>query len=211
MNVSTMKNLIFLFLFCFTYVIQAQSITDKTFSANGITAINIVGENVFKITIETKPVHEITVSARVEGENNENIVIVTENSNKSLYVAAKLQPLFKDANDKLSAHKVISIEIALVVPEHLQVFLNAYNALVVVQGNYKKVSLNSDTGNCIFNAFSGDAKIYTRKGNVALQTNHAKITASSKNGSIKKEVIDTGTNQILIKTINGNITLTKSQ
>ncbi|MBU2940902.1 hypothetical protein KO494_15235 [Lacinutrix sp. C3R15] len=206
-----MKNLFYIFIFCFSSVIEAQNISEKTFLSKDISTININGENVFKITVEAKPVSEITVSSRVEGENNENVVIVTENSNNNLYIAARKQPLFKDANDKLSAHKVISIEITLVVPENLQVFLNAYNALVVVQGHYKKVRVNAAAGNCFFNAFYGDAKIYTRGGNIALQTNNATIVASSKNGTIKKEEIDTGANQIVIKTINGNITLTKSQ
>ena len=122
-----------------------------------------------------------------------------------------MQPVFKDANDKLSAHKVISIEVILEIPENLNVFLKSKNANVIVKGLYSKVALNSDSGNCSFNSFHGNARIDTREGNIAMQTNHANIIATSKKGYIKNEEIDSGTNQIVIKTINGNVTVTKSQ
>ncbi|WP_152975590.1 hypothetical protein [Lacinutrix himadriensis] len=206
-----MKHSIYIFLFCFTYMLHAQNIHEKTFSEGDISTISINGKNVFKITVDAKPVHEITVHSRVEGENNENIVLVTETKNSNLYIAIKQQPLFVDANDKLSAHKVISVEINLVIPEYLSMGINLYESDLIVNGNYKSVSVNSDSGNCFFNAFYGDAKIYTRDGNIAVQTNKANISATSKNGDIKQEEIDSGSHEIIIKTINGNVTVSKSQ
>jgi hypothetical protein len=206
-----MKNSIYIFLFCFTALLQAQHITQKTFSKEAISTININGEYVFKITVNAKPVSKITVHSRVEGENNENIVLVTEVKNSNLFIAVKKQPLFVDANDKLSAHKVISVEINVVIPEHVSMRINLYESDLIVTGNYKDISVNSDSGNCFFNAFYGDAKIYTRDGNIAVQTNKANITATSKNGYIKQEEIDSGNHEIVIKTINGNVTVSKSQ
>lgn len=208
---SIMRKLFCIVLLIYTLQSQAQNITQKTFYKEGLSTININGESIFKITVEAKPVHEITVHSRVEGENNENIVLVTEIKNNKLYIAAKQQPVFKDANDKLSAHKVISIEINLIIPENLNILVNSFNSDFIVKGRFDNVVVNSETGNCIFKAFQGKARIYTREGNVAIQTNHANIIASSKKGFIKKERIDSGSNEILIKTINGNVTLTRSQ
>ena len=165
----------------------------------------------FKISVEAKPTDKIKIHSRAEGENSESIVLVTEVKNNNLYIAAKLQPVFKEANDKLSAHKVISIEVILEIPEKMNILLNSNNTSIIVKGLYKMVTVSSNNGNCFFNVFSGKAKIYTREGNIAMQTNHADITATSKNGYVKKEKIDSGTNQIIIKTINGNVTVTRSQ
>lgn len=206
-----MKNTFYIIFLLFTFHSVAQNITEKTFSAKQITDINVNGDIMFKISVETKPIDEIKIYSRAEGENNESIILVTKVENNNLYIAAKLQPVFKDANDKLSAHKVISIEVILEIPENLNVFLNSNNAYVIVKGLYKNVAVNLDSGNCSFNAFHGNAKIDTREGNITMQTNHVNIITTSKNGYIKKEEIDSGTSQIVIKTINGNITVTRSQ
>ncbi|WP_452230357.1 MULTISPECIES: hypothetical protein [unclassified Lacinutrix] len=206
-----MKNSVYIFLFCFTNLLQAQHITEKSFAANGIANIIVDGENVFKIVVEAKPVDTIRIHSRVEGENNEDIVLVAENKNRNLYIAAKIQPLFKDANDKLSAHKVISIELVIVIPENKELLINSNIATVIVKGQYKNVTLSLSSGNCFFQEYKGDAKIYTIDGNIALQTNQAKLSITSKNGAISKEEIDVGSHEVLIKTINGNVTITKSQ
>lgn len=206
-----MKYILFLLFLVFNFYSHAQHITQKTFSKEAISSISIHGEYVFKITVDAKPVSEITVRSRVEGENNENIVLITEAKNNHLYIAVKQQPLFVDANDKLSAHKVISVEINVVIPGHLSMGIDLYESDLIVKGAYDKVRVHSDTGNCIFTAFQGSARIDTRNGNVAMQTNHAKVSAASKNGYIKKEEIDAGNQEVLIKTINGNVTITKSQ
>jgi len=206
-----MKYILFLLFLFFNFYSHAQHITHKTFSKEDVSSISIHGEYVFKITVDAKPVSKITVHSRVEGENNENIVLVSEVKNKHLYIAVKQQPLFVDANDKLSAHKVISVEIKVVVPEHLVMRLDLYESDLIVKGVYDKVRVHSDTGNCIFTAFQGSARIDTRNGNVTMQTNHAKVSAASKNGNLNKEEIDAGKHEVLIKTTNGNITVTKSQ
>ncbi|MDO6595652.1 hypothetical protein Q4512_01925 [Oceanihabitans sp. 2_MG-2023] len=206
-----MKIIIYILFFCFTGLVEAQNITEKTFPATTVTSININGENIFQITVETKPVDAITIYSRVEGENNQDFILVTETKNNNLHVSVKQQPLFKDANDKLSAHKVISVAIRLVIPENLKVLANIYNSDFIVKGRYRNVVVNSNYGNCFLNTFLGNAKIYTRNGNIALQTKDANIVATSKNGLIKTEEINTGFHQIEIKTINGNVSITKSQ
>ncbi|MDX1278041.1 hypothetical protein [Oceanihabitans sediminis] len=206
-----MKQLYIILSLFFTFISQAQSVSEKIIVAADITSIQIDGNSMFKIEVESKPVDEISIQSRVEGENNAGYILVTEIKNETLYIAVKKQPSFKNANDKLSAHKVISIELFLVFPENKELSIVSDIASVDLKGIYKKAVVSLFNGNCNFHSFRGNAKINTIDGNVYLETNYAKITAHSKNGKIEKEKIVAGEHVISTKTINGNIRLTKSQ
>lgn len=206
-----MKYTLYILGLCFTWFSHAQHITKKTYSAEDITSVNIIGENIFKISVETQPINEIRIHSRIEGENSESIVLVDRSSDENFNIEAKFQPIIKNPNDKLSAHKVISIEVELVIPENLNLLVYLHDADINIVGQYNKTLVSSNNGNIFLDDFLGDLKIFTQNGNIFLSTNNVKVSTTSKNGIVKKEKLDSGKNKIDIKTINGDITIIKSQ
>ena len=81
------------------------------------------------------------------------IVLITEIINNTLYVATKYQPLFTDANDKLSAHKVMSIELGLNIPANKSIYVSSDIASVFVNGQYKDAIIELINGACVLNDF----------------------------------------------------------
>jgi hypothetical protein len=206
-----MKHSLYIIILFFVLQVQAQKTTNKSFSSKGISEIIIDGSSVFKINIETSKTNSISIQSLVEGENYEHVILLAEIKNKQLHISSKYQPLYVDANDKLSVHKYISIEFKLIVPEYLNVFITSNVASVFMSGNYNQVT--SELINGSFNAdnFFGNLLVNTIHGNIDVVTNLANVEVSSKHGRINQEILTPGDYEIVLNSINGNITVTKTE
>ena len=173
--------------------------------------INFNFNTVYSINLLTHKSPSIIIEAKVEGENNEHIVISNKRFMQSLYVSSNFQPTFEDANDKLSAHKIISIELDIKVPEQKTIYIKSDIANITGEGSYRKLTLELANGNCRITNFSGNALVNTIGGNIEIHSNFAKINTNSKHGNIITEKLSIGDNTIDLNSINGNITVTKSQ
>src|SRR5690606_3407455 len=90
-----------------------------------IKTIVIEGNNMFKITVNTAEITEILIALKIEGEHSEQIILLTEQIEDSLKIASTYQPLFNKPDDKLSAHKKISIELTVSIPEGFDVTIKS--------------------------------------------------------------------------------------
>lgn len=206
-----MKHLLFILFLVFGLQAQAQKISTKAFSSKGITTLIIDGNSVFKITVETAKAKTISIHSTVEGENNEHVVLLTEIESNKLYVSSTFHPLFVGNNDKLSAHKLISIELKIVIPEGLKLLISSDIAQVFLSGNYKYVDAELLNGSFNAEHFYGNLLVNTIHGDIQIQTNKAKVNVATKHGTINKDVITLGKNEISLNSINGDITVIKTE
>ena len=206
-----MKKLFCIIFLFFTLHVQAQTITQKTYASEGISTININGNAIFKISIESSESNVITIDSKIEGENNEQVVLVSEIKNETLYISAKYQPLFIDSNDKLSAHKVISIELVLNIPVNKSIYVSSDIASVFVKGKYNNATIELINGNCILKDFVGEATVNTIQGDIEVFSNFAEVKAFTKNGALSIEKVSNGNRLLTLYSINGNISVFKSQ
>ena len=206
-----MKHLFYITLLFFVLKIQGQNMTEKSFSSEGISALVVDGDLMFKIRVKTAKTNTILVRSLVEGEHNEQVVLITEIKNNQLQISSKYQPLFIADNDKLSAHKAISIELEMVVPENLDVQVSSSMASVFVSGTYHQFVSELKSGSFQAEGFQGNLLVNTIHGHIKVASNKAKLTVSSKYGEVKEARIETGNNLIKLNSINGNITVTKTE
>ena len=206
-----MKYLLYVVILFLGFNALAQNRTQKSFSDSNIAAIHINGNAVFKISIETNTSNTITIDSRIAGENNEHVVLITEIKDNTLFIATKYQPLFTDANDKLSAHKVISIELGLNIPVNKSIYVSSDIATVFVNGQYKEAIIELINGACILKDFIGDATVNTIQGDIDVNTNFTKLDAFTKNGTLTLETLSKGNRLLSLYSINGNIMVIKSQ
>jgi len=189
----------------------AQNSTEKTFSAEGISNIDLNGNSVFKITVQTTKTNTISIRSRVEGENSEQMVLVTTIEDNTLFIATNYQPLFQNENDKLSAHKVVSTELILLIPENMNINMYSDIASIIVKGQYKNALIELINGHCFLQTFSGAATVNSIQADITVKANWTIIDAFTKNGILNTEKIDPGKNVINVHSINGDITILKSQ
>ena len=195
--------------FLITQVFFAQIGTEKTWEANEIKTVAIAGQNVFKIKVSNARSNTVSLKVKIEGEYAKHLVIIDKFSNETLFISASFQPLFKDDNDKLSAHKVLSVEYELTVPKRMALDIKSDIASVKVIGEYHSVFIELNQGNCNLQEFLGNATVNTIDGNIAIQTNNAKVEAFTKTGTIQNKQFKYGKYNISCHTINGDINVTK--
>jgi len=129
----------------------------------------------------------------------------------SLLISTNFQPAFKDANDKLSAHKVLSIEVSVTLPEHITAYIKSDIAKAKIVGNHKNLTVELSNGNCELTDFKGHAMINTLEGDILATTNYAQVDAISSNASVVLGDLDSGPNTLKLKSLNGIIRVIKSQ
>ncbi len=213
-----MKRFLFLYILKFKLVIffllvihfsVAQKQTEKQWNAQQIEKVDINGEGIFKIYIKNSESNTIDLVVKFEGEHSENLVIIDSINQGVLKLSTGFQPLFKADNDKLSAHKVLSVELQLSIPKHIDLNIKSDIAQTKIEGQFPNVFIELKTGNCTLDPFFGNATINTISGNINIKTNNAKTIAKSKTGIVDVKQFKLALYQLNLQTVNGNINVSK--
>ena len=163
----------------------AQKRSEQTFDKQDIKTLLINSNAIFKISITAQPVQEISIQTITDGETYESSLLHTKIIDQRLEITTGRTPDFIPFNDKLSAHKVLSIELEITVPQDFNVDIYSTLAEVNLQGRYRELQINLGRGGLIGRDIRfRESVINTISGNVALTTKRADVTASSRNGEV---------------------------
>jgi len=190
----------------------AQKILEKSWDAADVQRLEIISDQVFKIKIVSAATETIRLITRIEGENFENVVVNVFEEQHTLLLTTGYTPYFEAANDKLAAHKVISIEMELLLPSHIAVFIQGAIVSVDTEGTFRKIHLELDTGNCLLTNFNGDAQLNTKNGNITVYgDSNVFAIGETKRGTLRNELSSPGKFSVKAQSVNGDIILLKSQ
>ncbi|NER14447.1 hypothetical protein GWK08_13415 [Leptobacterium flavescens] len=187
----------------------AQKTVEKTVVGTLLKGIKVDAHNCFKIEIGTHASPKIRVESSIDGEYSDDLVISVLEKEDHLVIRAGFSPLFKNPNDKLSAHKVISIYLNILVPEGFEVDLLGGGVRTDISGKIKDLKVVLDNGICSIRDFYGNAEVSTRNGNIFLEARQAEVESESRYGQVKSEDIEPGKSKITLKTVNGDIYVSK--
>ncbi len=191
--------------------VHAQKLIQNEILAQDISTVQIDGNKIYKIETSTHHSDFIFYSASHEGESAENFTIVPQLNNHTLSISAIFQPFQQPLDDKLSAHKVISIHLVLYLPDGLQLNIQSQNSHINVSGNYSNIKIETTNGICNLEDFNGNANIETIHGNINVATKGARVRAETKNGLLDIAKFPIGKNRIDLKSLNGNIVVSKTE
>jgi hypothetical protein len=198
-------------IFLLSLFASAQKDTSKQLGAKEIKSIYIDTDEVFKINIKTSTNSDlVSISTHSEGEYFNDIALNTEVRENAIYLTTKFREILKSGFDKLSAHKVFSLEITLEIPEELQVFVKSNIASVEADGAYDFVQVQLNSGYCNLSNFTGNALVNTYNGAITIQTTDATVTASSRNGKVILPSVVIGKHVIKATSINGDIRIVEN-
>ena len=201
-----MKFLITFIIFLSSLFATAQKDTSRQLDAQGIDNIYIDTDEVFKILIKTSTnSDQISISTHSEGEYFNDIALDTDRRENSIFLTTKFREILQSGFDKLSAHKVFSLEITLEIPEGLQVFIRSNIASVEAKGTYNFMQVQLKSGYCDLSEFMGNALVNTYNGAITIQTTDATVIASSRNGKVILPLVSKGKDTIKATSINGDI------
>jgi len=206
-----MRALLFLMIFFTLVNVHAQKLVRKAFIGPRTETIQIDARYCYRIDLNTTSSDEVQVSASMEGEYAKDLVISIEQSGTTAMISAGFQPLFVNPNDKLSAHKVVSIALEISVPEYKSEDVFETNTNLYATGKYEDLYITLSDGRCTLENVSESVEVTTQKGDIFLSTSSGDIVAESAYGKVQKETIPFGHNQFVLKTIEGDIFLTKTK
>ncbi len=191
---------------------QAQKVIHRSLDAEGIQKLEIHSDQVFLIKIETLDTDTIEIITEVEGENYENVVLSVQDSQGVLRVTTAYTPYFEAANDKLAAHKVISIEMTLQVPKNLEVFVSSFIASVEAVGTYESFYTGLNNGNCTLHEFLGNAQLNSRHGFIKVYAKSGVFgKAISQRGKVANNLPELGLYEVIAQSVNGDVILEPTQ
>ncbi len=192
-------------------LINGQKLLKKSIVNPHTKLIQIEGNNCFKVDLETSKTDEIVVEATIDGEYTKDLLLKIKEVGTTLIVSAGFQPNFVHPNDKLSAHKVLSISLAIKVPEFMEVQVYGTTSNVMVSGKYRHLEVVLQEGRCTLKEVSEKVMVRTQSGDIIVFSSKAAITAATKYGELQREMIPNGDNQIGITSITGDISIKKTE
>lgn len=205
-----MKMILFLCSILVSGYCSAQKDTNEIIDASGIKSITIDTDEVYLIRIYAVNTSQIKIITHSEGEYFNDIILHTTQLENSLKINTKYPEKLIGGYDKLSAHKVFSLEVELEIPEGMEVMINSNIASLEGSGEFKSIHAGLKQGYCSLKNFSGAAIINTFSGNILVETGSGSIIAQSRNGSVEKPEFLPGGNSIKLTSIDGDIKVRKN-
>lgn len=195
----------------FLVQVQGQKLVKKAFLGPRIQSIQIDSQYCYQIDLQTARTKEVQVEASIEGEYAKDLMVSIEENGTTVRISVGFHPNFIDPNDKLSAHKVISVALAITVPQYKDVYIFGTNTNLAVEGKYQHLKITLSDGRCKLNNVSQKVEVTTQKGDIWLRAHHGDILAESTYGHVEDNQIPKGENQYTLKTVQGNIHLRKTK
>jgi len=188
-----------------------QKVIRKTIINPENQAIQLNTNNCYRVILETSKNKELSIEAEIEGEYQKDLVIKIEEDGSNVYIDAGFLPNFVNPNDKLSAHKVLSIALKITIPEDCYVNVFGTNSEVQATGKYKELKISLATGNCFLVNVTDSVRVKTQKGTISLVAESGKIEASSVYGLVKISKIPESNFNYKLESVEGNIYVSKTE
>lgn len=191
--------------------LSGQKIIKKSIVNAKTNRIQIDTDNCFRLELQTGISDEVVVEALIDGEYKNDLLLSIWEEGKTLHVGAGFHPNFENPNDKLSAHKVVSIMLKVILPQFKEVQVFGTSCNVTANGKYEKLDVTLADGDCRLGEVSRFADVKTQSGNISVKITKASIDAVSKYGTVEKDNIPNGPVELHLTTTTGNIVIKKTE
>ena len=204
-----MKKLVCLLFLFFFSIGFGQKEVKKSIPNRNISTIEIDAENCYKVEILATEGNQVIIEAQIDGEYQKDLLVSVKEKDSSVTIKTGFQPLFTSPNDKLSAHKVISIALKIKIPKDKYVSLLGTNSNVIAAGDYKNLKIVLESGFCNLVALMGNVIVTTKSGDITVENKNGNFIVNSKYGKVIKGKIPKGKPHFNLTTVTGNILLKK--
>ena len=191
--------------------VPAQKAISKSYPASYDTLIQIDTDKCYLAEISAYEGEAVIVEARMDGEYAEALSVNIIEEGKTLRVGADFNPDFKLPNDKLSAHKVVSISLNVRIPAYRDVQVFGTSCNVMLSGAFNTVDVVLNDGSCTLDQVAHNVKVNTQSGNIRLNSLQGAIKAVSHYGKVLQDEIPQGEKRFDLETVSGDITLLRTK
>ncbi len=157
---------------------------NKTLKDLDLRGITIDMRFIQGLTLSTHRSEDVLLNTQSEGEYQLQYVVVTQHENHWLTVYPQRAPSFNSYNDKLSAHKVIAMNLEIRVPESIKVEIEANQGKLNVSGLYRELYIQLDEGSLKMSHIAEQSTIKTKGASVYLNIDSGTVETKSKKGKV---------------------------
>ncbi|MBT8178948.1 MAG: DUF4097 domain-containing protein [Eudoraea sp.] len=197
-------------MFAFQTVLGQKAI-NKTYPASLDTRIQIDTDKCYLAEISAYEGEAVIVEARMDGEYAEALSINITEEGKTLWIGTAFNPDFVFPNDKLSAHKVVSISLSIRIPAYRDVQVFGSSCNVMLSGAFNEVDVVLNDGSCTLDQVARNVKVNTQSGHIRLNSLQGAVKAISHYGRVLQEEIPQGEKRYDLETVSGDITLQRTR
>lgn len=196
----------FLYLgFSLSFIINAQNMAYFSIDDQNIQRVVFQADQVSNIRLQTHSNSGFKFTSSSEGTYKNDIYFDHWVKQNTLYIKSNYPERLAFGDNKMNSMQDFSVKIDFILPENLSVDITSNIASVEGNGVFKNLIINTKSGQCHLDVFSGNAVINTYDGNINLTTKQAQISAFSQNGMVNVENVLIQRNFIDLKSVYGNI------
>ncbi len=190
----------------------AQHQVTREISGSKITRIQIDSRMASALKVTTHTSQQITVTLKTEGEFTEEIFpVIQKPTPGELSIRLVWNPAFTLPDDKLSAHKVISVSLEVRIPESRIVSIKGGDAFSIIKGKYEKIAIKLDDAHCYLEEVTGFLEVTVNKGNIHILSPEANVQATSLYGRVEGKAKKTYKTYIHATSKRGNVYINKPE
>ena len=182
-----------------------QKQVTKTLLNPQIQAINIDGSLAYEVELLTEGTQEVSVEARMEGEYGSDLMVLFKESGTTLFIETRFGPNFKMPNDKLGAHKVVSVSLKIILPERQNVFLSGVSCQVMTSGVFRDLGIVFNDGGCELSHRANNTEVTTGSAPITAHLKSGVVDVQSKYGTVLMEPIPLGNHHMKLYSTRGDI------
>lgn len=188
-----------------------QNTISKTIANPNIIQIQVDAKDCYQLTVSNSGTNELKVIAKLDGEYKDDLVVSLEETGKTIAISTGFQPGFVAPNDKLSAHKEVSIGMEIQVPIYgnLQIFGTSVN--MQISGKYGNLMVVAADGRCQLNTVEGAVDVRTQDGDIWLLNASGTVDTETTYGKVTGETIPAGNSSFKLVSKEGNIYLNQTK
>jgi len=191
--------------------LSAQNMAYKEIDATTITEINIKGNEIFQIDIETVSTKYISFESIVDGEYENEFQVVSAVVGNKINLKLEQYSYAYIKDDKRNAHKIVAAKLILKVPEKLNLNVISDISNVTLKGKFDALDIRLQEGYFKMTGEVNEANVSTINGSIVMRTRKARINANSINGELELAQFTNPMSTINLKTVNGNISVSKME
>jgi hypothetical protein len=195
----------FLFLILTGGCLFGQKQVTKTLLNPDIKSISIDGSLAYEVELVTEDSQEVSVEARMEGEYGRDLMVLFKESGTTLFVETQFGPNFKMPNDKLGAHKVVSVRLKITLPEYQNVFLSGASCQVLTSGVFLDLGIVFNEGGCDLYHLARNTDVTTGSAPITAHLQSGVVDAQSKYGTVLLQPIPPGNHHLKLYSTRGDI------
>lgn len=190
--------------------LQGQKRVRKTILDPAVESVVIDGSQCHQLSLETADTDQVLVEAEMDGEYQNEVLVFAETLGNTLRIGTGLSPTFEMPNDKLGAHKVLSVKLRVVLPPHQRVTFAAGSCRVETRGNFRDLKIHIAGGLILLAHTADHTEVLTASAPIRAKIGQGQVEAHSRYGHVEQEPIPAGSARFILNSTTGNIQITRN-